>query len=194
MQVCNLTYSDARGLWGGQAGYHVSFKPEVSENNSYYQVVGIYNGRRFATRVGWNAVETNYYTDMGFIARIYNYDAAKDSLFRQGFQLLHNENSYTIFPKKGSIVTHVFAVNNDLVWNPDGTFNERNNEFSYTINFRNTAAIQGSLNSQQQNLTYSVKFVTDSVAEPLPPGVYRFNLGGIKFNTDKRKLFSLRPG
>ena len=189
-----FNYSDARGLWGAQAGYHVSFKPGVSGNNSYYQLVGIYNGRTFATRVGWNAVGTNYYTDMGFIARINNYDAAKDSVFRLGFKTLHNENSYTLFPSKGKIVTHVFSLTNDFVWNPNGSFNERDNEFDYTINFKNTGAIEGSLLNQQQDLPYSVKFVTDSLAQPLPPGNYSFSTGGFKFNTDTRRVFSWEAG
>lgn len=189
-----FNYSDARGLWTGQAGYHVSFKPDLSAHNDYYQLVAGYNGRKISSFFAWDEVGTNYYTDMGFIGRIYNYDAAKDSVFRLGFKSLINENKFTIFPTKGNIVSHVFTLSNQFVWNPDGSFNERNNEGGYAVNFKNTAAMEASFISQQQNLTYSVKFVTDSIASPLPPDIYRFNVGGIKFNTDKRKLFSVQAG
>jgi Domain of unknown function (DUF5916)/Carbohydrate family 9 binding domain-like len=189
-----FNYSDSKGLWTGQASYHLSFKPGISGQNTYYQLVHFYNGRKFSSFMAWDVVGTNYYTDMGFVQRIDNYDVAKDSLFRQGFKLLSHSNSYTIFPKKGNISTHVFQINNSLVWNPDGSFNERNNEFDYTINFKNTSLIKTSFISQQQNLNYSVKFVNDSLAKPLPPGKYAFNSGGIKFNTDTRKLFNVLAG
>jgi len=39
-----------------------------------------------------------------------------------------------------------------------------------------------------------VKFVTDSLAQPLPPGNYSFTIGGFKFNTDTRKVFSWEAG
>ena len=189
-----FNYSDSKGLWTGQGSYHLSFKPGISTQNSYYQLVGSYTERKLSIFFAWDVVGTNYYTDMGFVERIYNYDAAKDSVFRLGFKQLVNSNSYTIFPSKGSIATHVIQLNNTLVWNPDRSFNERNNELDYTINFKNTSIIKGSLISQQQNLTYSVKFVTDSLAMPLPPGNYTFNSGSIKINTDTRKLFNVLAG
>ena len=189
-----FNYSDSKGLWTGQGSYHLSFKPGISTQNSYYQLVGSYTERKLSIFFAWDVVGTNYYTDMGFVERIYNYDVAKDSVFRLGFKQLVNSDGYTIFPSKGSIATHVIQLNNTLVWNPDRSFNERNNELDYTINFKNTSIIKGSFISQQQNLTYSVKFVTDSLAMPLPPGNYAFNSGGIKFNTDTRKLFNVLAG
>ena len=189
-----FNYSDAKSLWTAQAGYHISFKPGISTRNTYYQLVGGYNGRKLNTFVAWEAVEANFYTDMGFVERISNYDAAKDSAFRQGFRQLFNSNRYTIFPSKGSIATHVIQLDNNTVINPDGSFNERKNELGYTINFKNTGVIKSSFISQQLNLIYSVKFVTDSFALPLPPGNYRFNAGGIQVNTDLRKLFNVLTG
>ena len=119
----------------GQASYHLSFKPGISGQNKYYQLVNSYNGRKFSSFFAWDVVGTNYYTDMGFVQPINNYDAAKDFFFRLGFKLLSNSFGYNIFPKKGSIVSHVFMLNNSFAWNPDNSFNERNNEFDYNINF-----------------------------------------------------------
>lgn len=189
-----FSYTDSKGQWIGQASYHLSFKPGISTHNTYYQFAGGFNSRKFSTFVAWDAVGTNYYTDMGFVERIYNYDAAKDSFFRQGFGQLFNANTYTIFPLKGNIATHVFQLNNVTVFNPDGTFNERNNEVDYTINFKNTSRFKISFISQQQNLTYSVKFVSNPIYRPLPPENYKFNSGGIEFNTDTRKLFNVFAG
>jgi len=187
-------YSDAKGLWTGQTSYHLSFKPGISSHNSYSQLAGGYNGRKLNIFFAWDAVEANYYTDMGFVQRINNYDVARDSLFRQGFRQLVNRYSYTLFPAKGNIATHVIQLDNVFVWNPDGTFNERNNEFGYTVNFKNTALIEAYFISQLQNLNYSVKFVDDSTALALPPGQYVFNSAGISFNTDTRKLFNVEAG
>lgn len=189
-----FNYTDQKGLWTGQASYHLSFKPGVSGRNAYSQIVGSYNGRKLSTFVAWDAAQTNYYTDMGYVERIYNYDAEKDSVFRQGFKQLFNSNSYTIFPSKGKIATHAVQLDNVFVFNPDGSFNERNNTLEYKIDFKNTAIIEATLTSQEQHLNYAVKFVDDSIAKPLPAGNYTFNSTGVEFATDKRKLFNVLGG
>ena len=189
-----FNFSDAKGLWTGQAGYHLSFKPGIATHHHYYQLAGGYNGRRLSILNAWDAVGTNFYTDMGFVERINNYDAAKDSVFRQGFRQLVNVTSYKIFPFKGNISTHVIQLKNIFVWNPDGSFNDRNNDLDYTISFQNAGLIKASFISQLQNLNYAIKFVDDSLALPLPPGRYAFNSGGISLNTDRRKLFNVLAG
>ena len=189
-----IDLSDKRSLFRGWAGYHASFKKDISANNRYYQAGGGYFGRKVTSSLSFDNVGTNYYADMGFVQRITNYDAAKDSLYRLGFKQLTNPNKYTIYPAKGKINRHIIALNNSFVWNPNGSFNERKNELLYTINFKSTASIIVGGTSQQSNLLYAVKFVADSNALPLPAAAYFFKQGNFKFNTDTRKLFYVAAG
>ena len=82
---------------------------------------------------------TNYYADMGFIQRIENYDAALDTTIRLGFKNIFSTFSYTMFPKKGKLSSHSINFNNDMYWNPDGSFNERVSEIIHQFNFKNTS-------------------------------------------------------
>ena len=95
-----FNFSDNKGLWKGWGGYHFSFKPGIAEKNAYQQMGGGYFSRTFKSSVSFDNVGTNYYTDMGFVQRIENYDAAKDTSFRLGFTQLGNQNSYSIYPQK----------------------------------------------------------------------------------------------
>jgi hypothetical protein len=84
----------------------------------------------------------------------------------------------------------VFELNNLLVWNPDGSFNERQHTFSYSIDFKSTSQINTGLVISQVNLNYPVKFVNDDNTLPLPVATYRFTQWGFAYNTDIRKLFN----
>ncbi len=189
-----FNFSDKRGLLKSWGGYHLSFKPGVSEKNSYWQAGAGYFSRAFTSSVSSDNAGTNYYTDMGFVQRIENYDAEKDTVFRLGFRQLANPNKYTIYPKKGSVNQHVFELNNLFVWNPDGSFNEGQYTFGYSINFKSTSQIKTGLVISQVNLNYPVKFVNDDSALLLPIATYRFTQWNFAYNTDTRKLFNFSTG
>ncbi len=185
-----FNYSDSKGLWNFQGGYHLSFKPGINDKNKYYQLVARYTERKFNSFVAWDAVSTNYYTDMGFVNRINNYDAINDSVFRLGFKGLFNNSQYSFYPTNGNIINHGPELNNNVIFNPDGTLNERSHTLSYIINFKNSSVFSGGFTTQYQNLQYGVKFVSDNEAFPLPPAEYYYNSGNIEYNTDTRKLIN----
>lgn len=189
-----LNYDDEKGLWSFQGGYHLSMKPGISNKNFYRQLAGGYTGRKFSFFNAWEDVAINYYTDMGYVERIYNYDAINDSVFRLGFKQLYNSEKYVIYPAKGNIATHTFALDNIFIFSSSARFIERNNSLEYKIDFKNTAFIEGTINSQAQHLQYGVKFADDANAKPLPAANYTFNNAGVEFSTDKRKLFNVLGG
>ena len=80
-----------------------------------------FTNRHWGIVTDMGSVGTNYYTDMGFVARIDNYDALKDTVVRMGFKQLYNEITYRLFPEKGKVVQHVMKFTTFVVLNPDYT-------------------------------------------------------------------------
>ena len=68
-----------------------------------------------------------------------------------------------------------------------------NNELegSYTLKFKSTAQFQLSANHNDINLLFPFTFINE---EPLPVGVYHNNQAEFSFQSDQRRLFSLKGG
>ncbi len=186
-----IAYQNEKGEWQGWLGYHLSMKPDVSAKNAFINLGGGYFGRSFTSWIDFDNVGTNYYTDIGFVGRIQNYDALRDTVIRLGFRQFFNQNSYRILPKKGSIIQHRIQLENFFVFNPDGSFNDRNNQLNYSIEFKSTSSFDFRATALQTNLQFHTSF-TDG--DPLPPGKYRYNQYTTRYSTDNRKMFSFRTG
>ena len=187
-------FFDKKGLFSTWGGYHTSFKNDIHAHNNYLLAAAGYFGRNLNLSVVYEYAGTNYYTDMGFVQRIFNYDAANDTIHRVGFRQITNPNKYTIYPKKGKINQHVFELNNKFVNNPDGSFNERKHELIYTINFASTSSILVNSTYQRSALLFPVKFSGDANALPLPAKLYQFMIYKVKCTTDIRKPFYVIAG
>jgi hypothetical protein len=123
---------------------------------------------------------------MGFVQRIENYDAKFDTTFRVGFRHLFSQLSYKIIPVDKKIIRHEFEPSNYIVFNRDGTLNERNTDFSYTISFKKTNTLMIQASNYQSNLLYYTPFTN---ADPLPPGKYIYSNASIFYESDIRKKF-----
>lgn len=183
-----LAFVNKQGDINAWFGSHHSFKPNVKGQNQFLNLGGGYFGRNLKSFIDFDAVGTNYYTDMGFVARIDNYDALHDSSFRLGFRQFYNENSYNFYPKKGKLSQHGVYVENFLVYNPDWSFNEANIEAGYRWAFNNSADLSASVNHNIVDLKYHVSFVDGS--KPLPPAKYTYTTYNVTFASDSRKVFS----
>ncbi|MBI2729389.1 MAG: hypothetical protein HYX40_01320 [Sphingobacteriales bacterium] len=134
-----FTYTNEKGSWSGWGSYHQSFKPGITDKDKYIETGGSYNGRHLNVTVDILSLGTNYYTDMGYVQRIENYDAVRDATIRLGFKDIYTNASYRIFPKKGAINTHYIGTENTVYFNPDNSFNERNSSLTYNAQFSSTA-------------------------------------------------------
>lgn len=189
-----LAYSDENGNWKAWYGHHLSFKPGIKDEDYYMNGGTGYFGRVFSVFANLDVVGTNYYADMGFVQRIRNYDAVRDTTIRVGYKSAYSQTEYRIIPKKGTINSHQFSLQTFLVWNPDGSFNERSNELSYNISFKNTSSIRAEINNQQTNLLFPAKFVDDDNAPALPADKYRYSQFSFEYETDNRKNISVELG
>ncbi|TAF50272.1 MAG: hypothetical protein EAZ62_08030, partial [Sphingobacteriia bacterium] len=180
-------YSDLAGRWSSWGTYHHSFKPGITTENQYYSGGVGYNGRNLGFVQDFTHVGTNYYTDMGFMERIENYDAARDTVVRLGYNHSYTELSYRIIPKSGKIIGYNIEASNFVVLNPDYSFNERQSSLSFNAQFRNTMNLNIEGNNSETQLLFPISFTGGT---PLPVGHYAYTNGNINFRSDFRKPFS----
>ncbi|MEY4279422.1 MAG: hypothetical protein RL377_1426, partial [Bacteroidota bacterium] len=94
-------YSNTEGTFNAWADYHQAFKPTVTDQDKYVQAGFMHEGRRWSYITLVGNVGKNYYTDMGFVQMIENYDATRDTSIRLGFSNTFNQIAYKILPVKG---------------------------------------------------------------------------------------------
>lgn len=182
-----FSYSDLEGKWGAWAMYHHSFKPGITRDNQYYSIGTQYNSRNLGFVLDFSKLGTNYYTDMGFVERIENYDAARDTIVRMGFKHIFSRFNYKIIPQKGAVIGYQFQAENYLVFNPDNTFNERNTSLNFNTQFRSTRTINLTLANNEVQLLFPISFTG---ATPLPVGNYQYNNLNFGYRSDFRKQWS----
>ncbi|HRH51536.1 MAG TPA: DUF5916 domain-containing protein [Panacibacter sp.] len=175
------------GKWSGWAGYHTSFKPGITEKKNYLSTGFKYDGRNFSNTLDLSSTGANYYTDMGYVQRIENYDAVRDTTIRVGFNHIYDHAELKLFPTKGNILRHTIFLENFIVLNPDNSFNERDHTLDYQIITKRNASFEVTVESDEVNLLYPVAF-TDGV--PLPAANYHYTQFSGVYNSDSRKQFS----
>ena len=182
----SFDYSNAEGTLGYWANYNIAIKPTIKDLNNYYEVGASYNTRKFGLVIDLANVDKNYYTDMGFVQRIENYDAIRDTVIRVGFKHFFSEISYNILPSKGKLGRIETSVQNAIIFNPDNSFNEWETGIEVKADFKNASNIRLRLSNNVTNLLFATRF-TDG--EPLPAAQYQYGRFGIGYNSDTRKLF-----
>ena len=182
-----FNYYNLSGTWEGWAAYHRSFKKTVNDENNFYDFGGKYNTRNFSGLLHYGSTGTNYYTDMGFVSRIENYDAEKDTLIRLGFKEFFSQFTFRSYPKKGAVSQYNAELTHYVVYNPDNSVNEINTELNAVTQFQNTGYISLIVNHNDVNLLFPTSF-TDTV--PLPKGNYTYNQVQLGYSSDFRKIVS----
>ncbi len=182
-----LVYTNLQGTWNVWSGLHKSFKPGITKDDYYLQGGGSYSNRNFNATLDLVHMGTNYYTDMGFVQRIDNYDAARDTTIRVGFSHIFAQAGYKIFPVKGNVSQHKIDLESYSVFNPDKTLNEQNSSFKFSSDFRNASGFMATLTNDVVNLLYPIKF-TDG--DPLPAAHYNFTQASLMYYSDSRKILS----
>ena len=182
----SFNYSNATGTIGYWANYNMSMKPTIKEHNNYYELGFNYDTRKFGFVIDLANVGKNYYTDMGFVQRIENYDAIRDTIIRVGYKHIYSEISYNILPSKGKIGRIESSMNNYVVFNPDNSFNEWESTLLIKTDFKNASNLKITLSNNITNLLFATSFTN---GEPLPAKQYQYAKFSIGYSSDARKLF-----
>lgn len=183
-----FNYMNLPGTWNVFGGLHVSDKPEVGVGT--YRLIAVdHPGRNFDFYMNYFGIDSDYYADIGFIPRMDNYDAANDTIVHLGYEHLFSRAAFIFRPPAGSaVVAHGPSARIVMDWLPGWIFNERSANVQYQVNFSNTSELQGSVEDNETRLIFATPF-TDG--EPLPTGAYRYQRGGITYQSDARKALAL---
>jgi len=180
-------YSNPEGTVGSWASYNLAMKPGIHDLNSYYDAGISYDTRTWGMVIDFTNVGKNYYTDMGYVQRINNYDAVRDTVIRVGFKHIFSELSYKIIPTKGQIGKIEFSLQNYAAFNPDNTLNENQLGISFKTDFKNASFLKTQLSNDVIHLLYPISFANGT---PLPVANYQFTSLALSYMSDMRKLFS----
>ena len=180
-------YLSDNGQVSAWVGGHLSFKEGYKDKRGMYNVGFNFTNPSWEILSDFFTLQENFFADMGFIARVENYDAERDTTIRRGFHSSYTTVDYTIRPEVGKIARHNFGVENLIVFNSDWSFNERNNLLRYFLVFNTGEQINLRYNINQVELQFPFTF-TDST--PLPAARYNYSDVSLEFRSDERKTFS----
>jgi len=173
-----------RSVWGG---LHKSFKNGIEDNSSFYNYGAEFRNANWQILSDMVMLQENYFADMGFIARVENFDAENDTIVRVGFNQWYSTIDRRIRPKEGNIQQHHFGFENLLVFNPDWSFNERYNRLRYFLSLKSNEQFRIRINYSDLDLLFPFSF-TD--ATPFPRGRYKNFDINLEFESDDRKAFT----
>jgi hypothetical protein len=184
MFVTSLRSKDNKWeVWG--EGHH-AFKKGIKKDNNYLSTGFEYQSNNWGLLQDFTHIGTNYYADMGNLNRIENYDAARDTTVRLGFTHSFTRLSYSVRPKTW-VAEHAASAENYIVWNPDRSLNEWNNQFSYSLTLRNTSSMEIQVNRTTVDVPFPFSFSDDNA---LIFGKYNFTNLNLSLQSDNRKALS----
>ena len=177
-------YTNVPGTFSSWATYHQSMKPNITDLNSYVDIGIATNQKHWNTVLEIGNLGKNYYTDMGFVERINNYDALRDTVIRMGYKNSYVQLSYLTQPPNGKIGKFEVQLENYLVLNPDNSLNESTTEFGIQTDFKNSSNLKAKLENNVVDLIFPTSFTGGT---PLPAQRYQFSQFLISFMSDTRK-------
>lgn len=187
-----FVYQSQDGKWLGWGTYHLSIQPGIQDENVFSSIGAQYAGNRFNTVLALASVGTNFYADVGFVNRIFQYNAETDESIRQGYKYFFLPMEYTIVPENTRKFQQMnFGMENFILFNPAYQRTESNHAFNYQVEFTNSSGFEIGVQYTDVNLQYPFSF-TEEV--PLPVDRYRFTSYGMEYRSDQRKLFNYQIG
>lgn len=182
----NLSTKD--GKLTGQVGMIQSMKQNVTGKNKHLYGRLDYNGQNFRTFLFIQNLGTNYFSDMGFNARVNNFDPVSGTVRRIGYTQVGNMLNYYIYPKNSKKVNfHWAGLENFVIINEGGQLNEWYTRLRHFIFFQNTSQLRFRLNHIYRDLVFPFALT----ANPIPVDQYSNFEYNVQFNTDERKVVNL---
>ena len=181
-------YISNNGKFSSFARAHVSETPDKLNSNEYLSLSTSYNSSKFYTGITADKVGQNYINDLGFIPRLYNYDALNDTTIRIGHYAINPWFGLLIRPKKNRI--NLIELNTWSVINhrTNGEFLERTTSVNFTVSFKNTSEFFVEMFNTDSNVPVPCDIVDSDI--PLPAARYAFTQYTARYSSDRRKPFS----
>ena len=185
----NLDFKSKNNKWTGLANFAQSSTSNVSGNNNFYNFIVWYN----TENLGWSAsvkkVEENYITDVGFIPRLYNYDAINDRVVREGYTQTTGRFSLTKFYKDSKVIDNHRYVNlwNHTYWDDQGDVSQSTLVLNNDLVFKNQSFLFGGIRYEYVNLKYAFDPLNNG--NPLVANQYNYVDFGLGYSSADNKPF-----
>ena len=179
------------GNFTAWAGYHTSMKPEEFKSNGFFNTGFSYGNKKWSTLHSYAAIGENFIADVGFINRLENYDADRDTTIRIAYQHLFQTLSFTLFPKRENSKLNFSEIQleNFTVWNEGLGNTFRSSQFDYNIFFANTSWFSIGGYHTSEFLPFATNFTSDEY-QNLPSDWYHYGGGEFFYRSNARKRFS----
>jgi hypothetical protein len=183
-----LSFTSKNNLWDGWLLAHHSMQPNITKDRNFNEMGIWYHNDKWQLLVDYLEIGSNYATGMEFFSRLESRDDLLDTTFRVGYKQGFVQFNYNYIPKNSKkIAQNRLEAQNIIVWNPNGSFNNRIFQLENTLMFQNTSQIVLGLNNEDNQLPFNVAFTS---FKPLPPGRYKFSNMSLQYTSDIRKKFN----
>lgn len=182
-----FNYQSPSGTLSAWSGYHHSFRQGSPDKSAFWNTGMAYTGANVNGLLDFVTVEENYFADVGFVNRIENYDAARDTIIRKGYRILYAPLNFTLLPSMDWLQNFNIALENTLFLNDNFSLNERNSTLAVRAVRPNSSALSLGAGNYEIRLPFAFAF-TDG--EPLPAGAYTYSDFFVRYASDRRKTIS----
>lgn len=175
----NLNYKSKNNKWTGLGNFGKSISDSISGKSSFYNAGIWYSERGASWDVSIKKVERNYITDIGFVPRLYNYDAASGEVIREGFTQSNASVSLIKYPKTSQSIDsyrYVF-LRNEAYWDESGALVQSSTIFNNALWFKDISSIYVNLYHDYINLKYGFDPLKNG--NFIQPDAYKFM--GVQF-------------
>lgn len=182
-------YVSTNGRWNAYARAHSAQTPRRLDQNNYLSSQVNYQDDKMYAGVLAEKVGENYVNDLGFMPRLYNYDAIRDTTVRIGHYTVNPWFGLTIYPKKSKAINMIEPNTWSVInYRTSGEFLERNTSLNVMLSFKNTQTLFVEAFQTDVKLPFAADILDND--NPIPVGKYSFTQYGVKYTTDSRKALN----
>jgi hypothetical protein len=168
---------------------HTSETPEALDQNDYMSTQVNYINKKMYAGVLLDKVGENYVNDLGFIPRLYNYDAERDTTVRIGHYAINPWFGWLFYPKNSKTINMIEPNTWSVInYRTSGEFLERNTSASLTFYFKDTRQLYFEAFNTSVDLPFAADIIDSGT--PIPKAKYDFTQYSVKYTTDSRKALS----
>jgi hypothetical protein len=185
-------YRSADGRFQTFGGAAKSFSPGLQGKDYFYNSGIGYDSKHISVYGNLSGLGENYKADLGFIRGQEYYDASRDTVIRIGMHHWYSRGAYTFYPEGNDrIISHEVEARHIYDFDIELTMLNNELELGYALKFASTSSVNLSFNHNVVNLIYPFSFIGE---EPLPIDIYAYDQVQLRYQTDQRRLFSLKGG
>ncbi|WP_442267493.1 DUF5916 domain-containing protein [Tenacibaculum sp. ZS6-P6] len=190
----NINYKSQNNKWTGVVNLGKSFTSDVKNKNQFYNLGVDYTTKKIEGSFSISKVDENYITDIGFVPRLYNYDAVNNEVIREGYWSAKSEVSLLAFPEKSKKIQTIryFFPSNTTYWNEKGEITQSLTFVNQALFFRNTASVFVDFSHQYVDLQYGFDPLNNG--NSIQPDEYSFGALQLGYNSPFNKQVSYSVG